>query len=111
MNFDGRVAISTGAASGMGYLFAKEWARLGGKVVLSDINEQVLMEKVGEINAEFPNKAVGVVCDVRDYNQVCNVRDKAVESFGRIDVMANFAGGTAVRMRKVDRKQCPEWDW
>ncbi|MBQ4625373.1 MAG: SDR family oxidoreductase, partial [Clostridia bacterium] len=46
-------------------------------------------------------RAVGIYCDVRDYNQVCAARDKAVAEFGRIDLMANFAGGTAVRMCKV----------
>ena len=109
MNFEGKVAISSGAASGMGLLFAKEWARLDGNVVMTDVNEKMLMEKVTEINAQCPGKAIGVVCDVREYEQICNVRDTAVEIFGRIDVMANFAGGTAVRMRKVDRKQYPEF--
>jgi len=46
---------------------------------------------------------------VRDYSQVCAARDKAVEEFGSIDIMANFAGGTAVRMQKVDRSQHPEF--
>ena len=46
---------------------------------------------------------------MRDYNQVCNARDKAVETFGSIDIMANFAGGTAVRMRNVDRESHPEF--
>ena len=45
MNFEGKVAISTGAASGMGLLFAQNWAELGGNVVLCDVNENVLKEK------------------------------------------------------------------
>ncbi|MBR4060897.1 MAG: SDR family oxidoreductase [Lachnospiraceae bacterium] len=104
MDFAGKVAISTGAASGMGLLFSQEWARLGGCVVMCDVNEKILNEKVAELNEKYENKAIGVVCDVRDYGQVCNARDKAVEFFGRIDVMANFAGGTARRMLKVDFK-------
>ena len=51
MDFSGKVAISTGAASGMGFVFAREFARLGGDVVLCDVNEPVLNEKVAEINA------------------------------------------------------------
>ena len=39
MDFSGKVAISTGAASGMGLLFAQEWTRLGGSVVMCDVNE------------------------------------------------------------------------
>ena len=109
MNFNGKVAISTGAASGMGLLFAQNFASLGGNVVLCDINKEVLDEKVLEINSKNEGKAIGVLCDIRDYAQVCNARDKAVEAFGRIDVVANFAGGTAVRMRNVDRQEYPEF--
>ena len=102
MNFKGKTAISTGAASGMGLLFAQNWAEAGGNVVLCDVNEQVLEEKVEEINAKDGGRALGVVCDVRDYAQVCRARDAAVETFGSIDIMCNFAGGTAVRMLRVD---------
>lgn len=109
MRFDGQVAISTGAASGMGLCFAQNWAELGGNVVLCDVNEPVLAEKVAEINAKGQGKALGVLCDVRDYAQVCAARDRTVEVFGRIDVLCNFAGGTAVRMQKVDRKKYPEF--
>ena len=109
MDFTNKVAISTGAASGMGLLFAQNFAQLGGNVVMCDVNEAVLAEKVNEINEKGCGKAIGVICDVRDYAQVCAARDKAVETFGRIDVMANFAGGTAVRMCKVDREKHPEF--
>jgi len=109
MNFNGQVAISTGAASGMGLLFAENFAALGGNVVMCDVNEKVLFEKVEAINEKGNGRAVGVICDVRDYAQVCAARDRAVAEFGRIDIMANFAGGTAVRMQKVDRVQYPEF--
>ena len=109
MEFLNKVAISTGAASGMGLLFAENFASLGGNVVMCDVNEEVLSQKVAQINEKGVGKAIGVICDVRDYAQVCAARDMAVEAFGRIDVMANFAGGTAVRMRKVDREAHPEF--
>lgn len=101
MQFAEKVAISTGAASGMGLLFAQNFAKEGGNVLLCDVNLPVLEEKVAEINSWGVGRAVGIYCDVRDYNQVCAARDKAVAEFGRIDLMANFAGGTAVRMCKV----------
>ena len=109
MQFKDKVAISTGAASGMGLLFAECFAAEGGNVVLCDVNEAVLNQKVEEINQKSGGRAIGVVCDVRDYNQVCAARDKAVEAFGRIDVMASFAGGTAVRMLNVDKEKHPEF--
>ena len=109
MEFQGKTAISTGAASGMGLLFAQNWADLGGNVVMCDVNEEALKTFVDEINSKKKGKAIGVVCDVRDYEQVCAARDRAVAEFGSIDVMANFAGGTAVRMCGVDRGKYPEF--
>ena len=101
MDFTGKTAISTGAASGMGLLFAQNFTELGGNVVMCDVNEKVLEEKVKEINDKGNGKAIGVICDVREYEQVCAARDKAVETFGSIDIMANFAGGTARRVLNV----------
>ena len=101
MEFKGKTAISTGAASGMGLLFAENWAELGGNVVMCDVNQEVLNQKVAEINAKNKGKAIGVICDVRDYEQVCNARDKAVEVFGSIDIMCNFAGGAETRMLRA----------
>ena len=109
MDFTGKAAISTGAASGMGLLFAQNFVALGGQVLMCDVNGSVLEDKVKEINETGKGRAVACICDVRDYSQVCAARDMAVAEFGQIDLMANFAGGTATRMRKVDRKQYPEF--
>ena len=109
MNFAGKVAISTGAASGMGLLFCQNFAQLGGSVVLCDVNEEVLNQKVSELNTKRAGSAIGIVCDVRDYTQVCAACDAAVKKFGKIDVVCNFAGGTAVRMLNVDREKYPEF--
>lgn len=101
MDFIGKTAIVTGAASGMGLLFSQNYTQLGGNVLMCDVNEDILLEKVAAINESGDGKAVGYVCDVRDYAQVCAARDKAVELFGRIDLVVNFAGGTAVRIKKI----------
>lgn len=109
MNFADKTAVATGAASGMGLLFAQNFAALGGNVVMCDVNEEVLEKCVKEINEKGCGKAIGVTCDVRNYEHVCRARDKAVELFGSIDIMCNFAGGTAVRMQKVDYAKYPEF--
>lgn len=109
MDFIGKAAVATGAASGMGLLFAQNFAALGGNVVMCDVNEAVLQEEAAKINAAGGGKALSLYCDVRDYTQVCGARDRAIEAFGSIDVLANFAGGTAVRMCKVDRTAHPEF--
>ncbi len=109
MQFENKTAISVGAASGMGLLFAENFAALGGNVLMCDINQEILDQKVDEINQKGQGRAIGMICDVRDYNQVCAVRDRAIEEFGRIDILIDFAGGTAVRMQKVDREKYPEF--
>ena len=86
MEFKGKTAIVSGAASGMGLLFSQNFATLGGNVVMCDVNEKVLNEKVNEINSKEQGKAICIVCDVRDYKQVCDARDKAIETFGTIDI-------------------------
>ncbi len=104
MNFINKTAISTGAASGMGLEFSKTFTNLGGNVVMCDINSDRLNELVNEINSKGQGKAIGVVCDVRDYNQVAEACKTAVETFGSIDLVCNFAGGTAVRINNTYSK-------
>ena len=86
----------------MGLLFAQCFCELGGNAVLCDVNEEVIAEKADEINKKGKGKALALKCDVRDYENICAVRDKTVEVFGSIDVVANFAGGYARRMLNVD---------
>lgn len=116
MDFTGKTAVLSGAASGMGLLFSENFVTLGGNVVMADISAEILEEKVSHINAIRQGSAVGVVCDVRDYAQVCAARDKAVEVFGSIDVLVNFAGGAELRMLGVSGKEFPDipidvFDW
>ncbi len=109
MEFKNKTVVVTGAASGMGLLSAQCFAKEGANVLLTDVNEEVLLKKTNEINSWGKGKADCLVTDVRDYTQVCTARDKAVEIFGSIDIVLNFAGGTAVRMRKVDQEKYPEF--
>lgn len=116
MNFHEKTAISTGAASGMGLLFAECFVKAGGNVVLSDINAEALNEAVTKVNSIRAGSAIGVVCDVRKYDQVCEVCNKAVETFGSIDVLVNFAGGAETRMLNAGGKEFPDtpievYDW
>ena len=98
MDFLNKAAIATGAASGMGLCFSEEWVKQGGNVLMCDVNKDILEQKVAQVNALNGGKAIGFICDVRDYGQVCKARDAAVNEFGSIDVVVNFAGGTATRM-------------
>jgi len=109
MDFTNKTAVVSGAASGMGLLFSKNFASLGGNVVMADINTSDLNRFADEINSSGKGRAIGIYCDVRNYSDVKNVCDIAYNHFGSIDIVANFAGGTAVRVQKVDFSKYPEF--
>ncbi len=102
MEFQNKTAIITGGASGIGFLSGKCLAKEGANVLLVDINEAMLKEKMAEINADGIGKAEYAVCDVREYEQVVAAADKAVEKFGRIDILINCAGGCERRCNHYD---------
>ena len=70
--------------------FPKVSQNLGGTWCFATLMNRFLKKKLRKSMRR--GKAIGLVCDVRDYNQVCLARDTAVKTFGSIDVMANFAG-------------------
>jgi NAD(P)-dependent dehydrogenase (short-subunit alcohol dehydrogenase family) len=72
-DFDGHVALVTGAASGMGLDTARAFARAGAAVTLADLSEEALEKAVEEIKSEG-GKAIGVRCDVADEAQVAAPR-------------------------------------
>ena len=116
MEFQGKTAIITGAASGMGLLCSKCWVKEGGNVVLSDISAEALDRAVAEVNAIREGCAIGGSCDVREYEQACAVRDQAVETFGSVDLLVHFAGGAETRMLNAKGMEFPDtpievYDW
>ena len=102
MSFQNKTVIITGGASGMGRRSAECYTAEGANVVLADINEPALIELCAEINAKGKGKAIYSVCDVRVYDQVQKTADLAVEAFGSIDILLNFAGGFELRMCNCD---------
>lgn len=99
MEFQGKTALITGGASGMGLLSGKCLAKEGANIVLIDYNQEGLDAAVAEV-AELYGKehVIGALCDIRDYAQVTAARDRAVEAFGRIDILINCAGGACTRI-------------
>ena len=89
----GKVAIVTGAASGMGrataYLFADE----GVRVVVADIGADRVAAVVDEIAAVHgANAVLGVVCDVAELDELRSLVDRTIEWAGRLDIVINNAG-------------------
>ena len=115
MSFKNKTVLITGGASGMGKLSAECFAAEGANVVLADINEEAMISLCDAINEKGCGKATYSVCDVRKYPEVKKTADLAVEAFGSIDILLNFAGGFELRMCGCD-KSFPEtpievFDW
>lgn len=106
-DFKGKVAVITGAASGMGLLFSKKFVEYGGYIVMTDINPDTLKAAADEVNAIREGSAVSLVCDVRRYEDIKKAADLAFESFGRVDISIPFAGGAEYRMLQPEIKDFP----
>ncbi|AQY50259.1 3-ketoacyl-(acyl-carrier-protein) reductase [Listeria weihenstephanensis FSL R9-0317] len=87
----GKVAVVTGAASGMGRQIALLYAKEGAKVVVADIQLEAAEETVNEIKA-INGEALAVVANVMKEDDIRAMIDKAVEVYGTLDILVNNAG-------------------
>jgi NAD(P)-dependent dehydrogenase (short-subunit alcohol dehydrogenase family) len=90
-DFDGQVALVTGASSGMGLATARAFAAAGASVVLADINEDALRSATDSLTANG-HQALRIACDVADEDQVAALVERTVGTYGRLDMSFNNAG-------------------
>src|SRR5688500_1872042 len=107
MRFAGKVAIVTGAASGIGLATAQRLGGEGARVVLAYIRGPLLDRAVMETRRAGAPEAFGRMCDVSREQQVYSAIAVTLERFGRLDVIINSAG--VVHERQLD--QIEEKDW
>lgn len=109
MELEGKVAVVTGAASGIGLATAERFVAAGMSVVMADIEGEVLDLAVGRLRAAGAS-VEGVAMDVSDAPQVDALRDGALSSFGAVHVLFNNAGvgGTG---GPTYRTPPAVWDW
>jgi 3-hydroxybutyrate dehydrogenase len=90
MRLKDKVAIVTGAASGIGKEIARTYAREGARVVIADLNQTAADATAAELGG--PQKALAVAMDVTDERQVEAGVARTVDHFGKIDVLVSNAG-------------------
>lgn len=90
-SFENKVALVTGAASGMGLAASKAFAEAGAAVALSDVNEEAV-RAAAEALSSSGHRAIAIRCDVADMAQVAAMVDQTVSEFGRLDAAFNNAG-------------------
>ncbi len=82
------VAVITGGSGGIGFALAEYWTARGGKVVLADIATEALEKAKQQLKGDV----IIVECNVTDENDCAMLADTAMETFGRINLVAPFAG-------------------
>jgi 3-hydroxybutyrate dehydrogenase len=90
MKLDGKVALITGAASGIGHGIAKRYLEADGRVVIADLNADGAAQAAQELADK--TSAIGVGMDVSKEDQVNAGVEQAVKAFGQIDILVSNAG-------------------
>ena len=90
MNLDGKVAIVTGAASGIGYAIARRYVQAGGRVVIADIKMDQAEKAARELGG--PDKIIAIEMDVTSEEAVNAGVAKTVSTFGTVDILVSNAG-------------------
>ena len=105
MSLNGKIAVVTGGAQGIGQAIATTLAQEGADVVVADLNANRCEETVSRVK-ELGRKAMAVSVNVGDWDQVKGMIDRVLSDWERIDVLVNNAGitrdGLLLRMKEED---------
>ena len=107
--FAGKVAVITGAASGIGAAMARRFAAEGMGLVLADVEEPLLDELVAELSAEGA-EVISVPTDVSDATAMDRLGTAAFDRFERVNVVCNNAGVSG-SSAPVQELRAVDWEW
>lgn len=91
-----KTIIITGGGTGLGKSMTRYFLELGANCVITSRKLEVLEKTASELESETGGKCLAVACDVRLYHQVEEMLAKALEKFGRVDVLLNNAAGNFI---------------
>jgi len=91
-----RVIVVTGGGSGLGKSMTRYFLQLGAKVVISSRNLEKLKNTANELEKETGGKVLPVQCDVRNYQEVEQLLQQTLDTFGKVDGLLNNAAGNFI---------------
>lgn len=108
MDLNGRVAVITGGASGIGRATALALARGGADIVVADLNQPRMDETVAEVEA-LGRRALAIGCDVSREEDLERLARLSVEGMGQVDILMNNAG--VVVGGPLEKIPLKDWEW
>ena len=109
-NFEDRVAIVTGSSAGLGVQMAKALASKGCNIVAIARREELVQQVAQDIANEFGVKTLAIKCDITKTDDIKNVVEKTMDTFGRIDILINNAGTGAIAPAELVEDEVFDWE-
>jgi NAD(P)-dependent dehydrogenase (short-subunit alcohol dehydrogenase family) len=106
---EGRIAVVTGGAQGLGFAMAGALAASGANVVIADLQEEKARQASLQLAAEHKNRTMAVPLDVSRRSSVEAAAESVLKEFGRIDILVNNAG--VLVQKSIDATRDEDWDF
>ena len=108
---DGKVAIITGGARGIGLYYSEALAQAGASVVIADVDAEAVSDAAARLAEDHPSRVMGVGLDVSDRSSIQAMVDELETQWGRLDILVNNAAVFSVLPTRPSAWQIPDDEW